>query len=170
MSGIIGWIAGKIKWALLLAAIGGPVIAYFSWQDGERIRRIAAQGVETQASVEGATRSRSKRGVTSYAIDLAWKDAAGQDRKAEKISVSRQFADRIIANDRLTVGSLRIKYLPDEPGKSGVVLVEDAAKQAETDSEMIYVGAGAGLIGIVGSGLFFLGGRRRERSEIRQAA
>lgn len=165
MSGIVGWITGKIKWLLLIAAIGGPVLAFFSWQDGERVRKIAAQGIEAQASVEGATRTKRRRGGTSYSVDLAWKDAAGKDRTAEKISVSTQFANRIIANDKLTVDSLKIKYLPDEPGKDAVIIADDAAKQADQDSEMIYVGAGAGAIGIVGSALFFLLGRRRQENE-----
>lgn len=169
MSGIAGWIASKVKWLLLIAAIGGPVLAFFSWQDGERVRNIAANGIEAQASVEGATRTKRRRGGTSYSVDLAWKDAAGKDRMAEKISVSTQFANRIIRNDKLTVDTLKIKYLPDEPGKDAVIIADDAARQADQDSEMIYVGAGAGAIGIVGSGLFFLLGRRRQESEAQTA-
>ncbi len=165
MSGIVGWITGKIKWLLLIAAIGGPVLAFFSWQDGERVRTIAAKGIEAQASVEGATRTKRRRGGTSYSVDLAWKDAAGKDRSAEKVSVSNEFANRIVRNDKLTVDTLKIKYLPDEPGKDAVIIADDAARQADQDSEMIYVGAGAGAIGILGSGLFFLLGRRRSEGE-----
>ena len=40
---------------------------------------------------------------------------------------------------------------------------------ADQDSEMIYVGAGAGAIGIVGSALFFLLGRRRQDNEAQAA-
>lgn len=165
MSGIIGWIAGKIKWLLLIAAIGGPVLAFFSWQDGERVRKIAAEGIEAQASVEGATRTKRRRGGTSYSIDLAWKDRNGQDRTAEKISVSTEFASRIITNDKLTVSTLPIKYLPDEPGKDAVIIQGDADKQATLDHEMIYVGSGAGVVGILGSALFFWLGRRRSENE-----
>lgn len=165
MSGIVGWITGKIKWLLLIAAIGGPVLAFFSWQDGERVRTIAAKGIEAQASVESATRTKRRRGGTSYSVDLAWKDAAGKDRSAEKVSVSNEFANRIVRNDKLTVDTLTIKYLPDEPGKDAVIIADDAARQADQDSEMIYVGAGAGAIGILGSGLFFLLGRRRSEGE-----
>ena len=46
-----------------------------------------------------------------------------------------------------------------------MIIADDAAKQADQDREMIYVGAGAGAIGIVGSALFFLLGRRRSESE-----
>lgn len=172
MSGIIGWIAGKVKWLLLIAAIGGPFMAYMSWQDGERVKKVVAEGVETQASVEGATRTKRRRGGTSYTVDLAWKDASGQDRTAEKVSISHQFASRIISNDRLTVDALPIKYLPGEQGKDSVIIRDDADKQADLDHEMIYVGAGAGVVGILGSGLWFLLGRRRSaaRTEAEQPA
>lgn len=172
MGGIIGWIAGKIKWLLLIAAVGGPFIAFMSWQDAERVKRIATEGVEAQASVEGATKTTRKRGGVSYSIDLAWKDAAGQDRKAEKVSISRNYSNRILMNDRIRVDTVPVKYLADDTSKDGVILRDDADQQAETDEEMIYVGAGAGLVGIVGSALFFLGGRRRkdESQEPQQAA
>lgn len=161
MGWIVSWVMGKLKWLLLIAAVGGPFVAYMSWQDGERVKRIAAEGVEAQASVEGATRTKSRRGVTSYSLDLAWKDVGGQARTVEKVSISREFADRIIANDKLQVGTLRIKYLPGEAGKSSVIIQDDAAKQADLDHEMIYIGAGAGVIGLLGSAFFFLSGRRR---------
>lgn len=165
MSGIVSWIMGKLKWLLVIAALGGPFLAYISWEDGERVKRVAAEGVEAQASVEGATRTRSRRGVTSYSLDLAWKDADGQSHTAEKVSISRDFADRIIVNDRLTVDTLRIKYLPGEAGKSGVIIQDDAAKQADLDHEMVYLGAGAGVIGVLGSAGFFLMGRRRSEQQ-----
>jgi len=164
MSGLIGWIAGKIKWLLLIAAVGGPVLAFMSWQDGERVKKVAAEGIEAQASVEGATRTKRRRSGTSYTVDLAWKDAAGQDRTADKVSISHQFASRIIANDKLTVDTVPIKYLAGEQGKDSVIIRDDADKQADLDHEMIYVGGGAGIIGILGSGFWFLLGRRR-RSE-----
>jgi hypothetical protein len=170
MSGIIGWIAGKIKWLLLIAAVGGPVVAYMSWQDGERVKKVVAEGIEAQASVEGATRTKRRRSGTSYTVDLAWKDASGQDRKAEKVSISHQFANRIISNDRLTVDTLPIKYLATEQGKDSVIIRDDADQQADLDHEMIYVGAGAGIIGILGSGLWFLLGRRRPEAETEQPA
>ncbi|MEN5083402.1 DUF3592 domain-containing protein [Bosea sp. TWI1241] len=165
MSGIVSWIAGKIKWLLLIAALGGPVVAFMSWQDGQRVRKIAKDGVEAVASVESATRTKRRRGGTSYAIDLAWKDAGGASRTAEKISISQDYARRIIVGDTIRVATVPIKYLPDEPGKDAVIIQEDAAKQVSTDDEMVYVGAGAGAIGLIGSGLFFLLGRRRSENE-----
>ncbi|MDR6870678.1 hypothetical protein J2Y55_001678 [Bosea sp. BE125] len=166
MSGIIGWAIGKIKWLLLIAAVGGPVIAYMSWADGERVKHVAAQGIETQASIESATRTKRRRGGTSYAVDLAWKDAKGEERKAEKVAVSLGFANQIIRAEKIVADTVWIKYLPDEPGKDAVILRDDAEAQANTDQELIYVGAGAGVVGIIGSALFFLSGRRRKDEQV----
>ncbi|SFJ81074.1 hypothetical protein SAMN05216304_11577 [Bosea sp. OK403] len=162
MSGIIGWTIGKIKWLLLIAAVGGPVVSYMSWADGERVKHVAAQGIEAQASIESATRTKRRRGGTSYALDLAWKGAKGEERKAEKVAVSLSFANQIIRAEKIVADTVWIKYLPDEPGKDAVILRDDAEAQANTDQELIYVGAGAGVVGIIGSALFFLSGRRRK--------
>lgn len=162
MSGIVGWIASKVKWLLLIAALGGPFIAFMSWQDAQRVKKVASEGIEAQAVVDGVTHTTRKRGGVSYTIDLAWKDQAGQDRKAEKVALSRAFADRIVVNDRISVSTLPVKYLADDPSKDGVVLRDDAAQQAKTDEELVYVGAGAGVVGIIGSALFFWAGRRRK--------
>ncbi len=170
MSGIIGWVTSKIKWLLVIAAIGGPVVAYMSWQDGERVKKIAAEGIEAQASVEGATRTKRRRSGTSYTIDLAWKDASGQDRTAEKISISHQFASRIIANDKLTVDMVPIRYLPGEQGKEGVIVTDDAEQQADLDHDMIYVGGVAGAVGIIGCGLWLMMARRRSEGVSEQQA
>jgi hypothetical protein len=163
LSGIIGWIVGKIKWLLILAAIGGPVLAYFGWEDAQRRQDIAKRGVEATATVAGATKTTRKRGGVSYTVNLQWKDANGKDRSAEKISISSDYARQIIRNDRLTIAETRVKYVPDATDdKSGVMIVADTGKQDDLDEGMIYAGAGIGAIGIVGSALFFFLGRRRE--------
>ncbi len=163
MSGIANWIVGKVKWLLVVLAIGGPFFAYIGWSDAERTARIASQGVEADAAITGATRKKRRRSGTSYALNIAWKDSKGELRKADDILISHRLAERVIRDDRIVMETTRVKYLPDEPEKSGVILVEDADEQASLDSGMTYAGLGAGAIGIVGSGLFFGLGRRRSR-------
>lgn len=161
---MLAWLIDKVRWLLLIAAVGGPALAYFSWSDAERIRDVETNGVEAVAVIEGATRSQRRRGGTSYSLDLAWKDGKGGVRKAEKVSVSRAFADQLVKNDKLTRNSLRIKYLRDDPSVTPVV-VEDASRQEDQDAFMVQAGIGVGAVGIAGSAVMLLMRRRRQTAD-----
>ena len=161
---MLAWLIDKVRWLLLIAAVGGPALAYFSWSDAERIRDVETNGVEAVALIEGATRTQRRRGGTSYALDLAWKDGKGGVRKAEKVSVSRAFAEQVVKNDKLTRNSLRIKYLRDDTTVTPVV-VEDATRQEDQDAFMVQAGIGAGAVGIAGSAVLLLMRRRRQTAE-----
>jgi hypothetical protein len=161
---MLAWLIDKVRWLLLIAAVGGPALAYYSWSDAERIRDVETNGVEAVAVIEGATRTQRRRGGTSYSLDLAWKDSKGGVRKAEKVGVSRAFADQIVRNDKLTRDAVRIKYLRDDPTVTPV-LVEDANRQEEQDAFMVQAGVGAGAVGIAGSALMLLLRRRRQTAE-----
>lgn len=159
---MLAWIFGKLKTLLLLAAIGGPALAGYMWWDEMRIRDVETRGIETVATIESATRVKRRRGGTSYDVDLAWQDKAGKQRNAKRVAVSTAFAGLIIRDDRIIRDKLRIKYLPDEIDATPI-LVEDAGRQAETDRDLMWVGAGAGAVGLVGWLLMLLAGRRRQQ-------
>ena len=157
---MIAWLVGKIRWLLLLGAVGGPVFAYIGWSDAERIKEVEKNGVEATAAIDGATRRKGRRSGVSYSVNLAWKDTKGNVQKAEKIAVSQSFADKIIRDDKIVRDTLKIKYLPDELDAKPVI-IEDAQRQDESDQFMMQAGLGAGAVGIVGSLLMLLRGRRR---------
>lgn len=160
---MIGWIVGKLKSLFLIAAIGGPALAGYMWWDAEHIRDVEARGLEVTATIDGATRTKRRRGGTSYDVNLAWKDQKGTARTATAVSVSTAFASQIIHDDKIVRDKVRIKYLTDDLDAKPILL-EDADRQASTDRELIWVGAGAGAVGIIGSLLFLLVGRRREET------
>jgi hypothetical protein len=158
---MLAWLIDKVRMLLLGAAIGGAVLTYLSWSDLERIRNVESNGVEATASIEGATRSQSRRGGTSYTLDLTWKDSKGAVRQAAKVGLSRTFADQIIQNGKLTRAVVRIKYLLDDESISPV-LIEDADRREDQDASMLQAGIGVGAVGIVGSALMFALRRRRQ--------
>lgn len=161
----MSWIVDKIKLFLLGAALIGPVLVYLGWSDASRIRDLETNGIETTALIEGATRSKRRRGGETYSLSLAWQDKKGQVQKAERVKVSSGFANQIIRDDKITRQSLRIKYLPEATIDSVPIVLEDATRQEEQDDFMMNLGLGVGALGIVGSGLFFLVGRRRRSPE-----
>lgn len=164
---MVGWILGKLKWLTILCAVGGPIVALACWQDGNRRRDVMTMGVQTEATIESATRVKRRRGGTSYKLDLSWTDA-GLKRKVEEVSISHALADKLIADNRLAADTLPIKYMPGEAGSpkesENVVVLEDTAYQEQTDRELVYVGLGAGALGLVGAALFFLPRRRRHEA------
>lgn len=157
---MIAWMLGKLKALFLVAAVGGPALAGWMWWDEMRIRDVETRGVAATATIEGATRVKRRRSGTSYDVDLGWNDAKGQARSAKRVAVSSAFATQIIRDDRIVRDKVRIKYLADD-AEAAPILVEDSGRQAETDRELIWVGAGAGALGIAGSLIFLVAGRRR---------
>lgn len=160
---MMNWIKNKLKWGLLAAAAGGAFLAYIGWSEGEHIRDVRARGIEAVALIEGGKES-TRKGNKSYTVDLAWKDASGVDRKASEVSISDGFAGKIIEGDTLTAGETRIMYLADSVSAAPIVL-DDAGTQEEENTAMFYAGLVIGGIGIVGSALFFLLGRRRQDAD-----
>ncbi|MEH3119575.1 MAG: hypothetical protein PGN25_18830 [Methylorubrum populi] len=165
---MVGWILGKLKWLAVLCAVGGPIVAFGCWQDGQRRREVMATGVQAEASIDGATRVKRRRGGTSYKLDLSWQDAGGLQRKAEGVSISHALAGQLIVENRLVADTLPIKYASADAGSpkadENVIILDDNAHQEQTDREMIYVGAGAGVLGLIASALFFLPWRRRREA------
>ncbi len=161
---MVGWILGKLKWLAVLCAVGGPILAVACWQDGERRKEVMATGIQAEAAIDSATRVKRRRGGTSYKLDLSWTDAGGLRHRAEGVSISHALAEQIIVDDKLVADALAIKYAKAEAGSKGdenVIVLADTAHQSDSDEAMIYVGAGAGILGLIGSGLFFLPRRRR---------
>ncbi|TDR87161.1 hypothetical protein [Enterovirga rhinocerotis] len=155
MGSIVNWVVGKLKWLLIIAAIGGPVSAFIGWQDVQRVNDVVAKGQEAEATIVSAVRKKGRRSGTSYAVDLAWKDDKGADRTAEEVRVSTALSNRLFRGDRIVVDTVRIKYLADSPGKAGVVLVDDIKEELALDRFMMIGGSIVGLIGLIGCGFIF---------------
>ena len=154
----------NLKWALVLAIFAGPAIAYFSYQDQQRIQRVMASGAEITAFVAGGTESRGRRGSRSYSLDLIWTDASGAEQ-SRTVDVSDAYAESIIVGDAITIETTQIKYLASETDDP-VVVVADAAEQAETAQFGIWLGIGGGIAGLILAPLWFwIAGRNKKRQD-----
>ncbi|HWA00892.1 MAG TPA: hypothetical protein VG841_11325 [Caulobacterales bacterium] len=151
----------QIKWLLVIAVFAGPAWAYFSYTEGKKIEHVMAAGVQTIAEVTGGE-ERTRRGVTTYNLDLAWADAGGL-RHAATVDISSEFAHRVVVDGNLTIGATEIKYLAEDP--STIVLVRDAEQQAADKQLNMWIGAGAGLLGLVFAPLIFWWERKRAKKQ-----
>ena len=162
MSRILAWIVDRLRWALAGAVAVGLLMVYWAWTDATRIRDVEQNGIEGVAVIEGATRAKRRRGGETYSLKLAWRDGKGETQRSDKVTISRTFADQIIRGDKIVRNTVRIKYPREMTMDSTPIVLEDAARQEETDDFMMKFGAGIAALGAVGSGLFFLVGRRRK--------
>lgn len=155
---IARWLS-NLKWVLLIAIVAGPGFAYFMWTELETIKRVAAEGVEATAIVDGGESRSGRRSGTTYTIHALWMDTNNAQR-AENIAISSEFATSIIQDDMLLIDAVQIKYLPADAA-APVFVVEDLSQQQADKELMIWLGLGACAIGVIGSAIFFLVGRRK---------
>jgi hypothetical protein len=152
------WLS-NLKWALVIAIFAGPAFAYWSYTEAQTLKRVMAEGVEATAVVDGGEVRSGRRSGTSYKIHAIWTDAAGAER-AEDISISSEYAGKVIEGDFLVVDSVVVKYLASDASVPAVV-VEDAPQQIADKELFMWLGAGAGVVGLIGSAIFFLVGRKK---------
>lgn len=152
------WLS-NLKWALVLAIFAGPGFAYWSYTEAQTLKRVMAEGVEATAIVDGGESTSGRRRATTYKIHAIWTDQAGAER-AENITISSEYAGRIIQDDFLMIESVVVKYMPNDPA-APVIVAEDAPTQIADKELMIMLGAAAGVVGLIGSAIFFLVGRKK---------
>ena len=158
----MSWILGKLKWLLLIGAVGGPAMAYFGYTGAEEIRDVLARGQEATATIDSGTIRKGRKSGTSHSINLSWADKSGKKQSAEKVSITSRLADQIIVGDKIVRDAVKIKYLADAPETKPVIL-EDADLKLSNNQEMVPLGIGAGVIGALGSA-FFLWRRKQAAS------
>jgi hypothetical protein len=159
---MIGFLLRRFKWLALLSTLlpfGLGPMEYVSTQDANEMR---ANGVEAVADIDGGTRTKRRRSGTSFSINLSWKDAAGKTRTAEKVSIGRSLADKLIRDDQLIVDKIKIRYLPLQP-ETAPVAVEELRAGGDPLTNALQL-AGATLpISLVGGLIFFFMHRRDRR-------
>ena len=153
----------NLKWALVIAIFAGPAIAYFSYQDQQRIQRVMANGAEITAFVAGGTEQRGRRGRRDYSLDLVWPDANGEPVQ-HTVDVSDAYAQSIIVGDSISIETTQIRYLASETD-GPVVVVADAPEQLETAQFGMWLGIGGGIAGLIFAPLWFWIERRNKKSQ-----
>jgi hypothetical protein len=152
------WLS-QLKWLLLIAIVAGPGFAYFEYTELDTIKKISAEGVIANAVVDGGETRTGRRSGTSYKIHAIWTDVNNQEH-AENIDISSEFAHKIVQDDMLLVDAVQVKYLPSDP-KAPVFAADDLPQQQQDKELMMYLGLGAGVVGLIGSAIVFMAGRKK---------
>ena len=160
---MIGWLLSRIKWLGLLGAAAPFLFAFISYSSTADENEMRANGVEAVAEIEGGTRTKRRRSGTSFSVNLAWKDKAGKEIKAESVSVGRGVADRIIRGDQLVVDTIKIRYLPDDLSKKPVI-AEELGEGGDPIMKALTMFGIMTPTAILGGLLFFFLHRRERRA------
>jgi hypothetical protein len=92
-------------------------------------------------------------------IHANWTDTTGAERQ-ESIEISSSYAAQIIGEGLILIDSVNVKYLPEEP-KVAAIITADGLQRIKDKELQTNLGAGAGLLGLIGSAIILLTGRRR---------
>ncbi len=153
----------QLKWVLLAASVAGPGFAYWSYTEAGKIEQVVASGVEAEAFVAGGTVTSGRRRGTTYKLDTIWADAEGAQHQDE-IAISSEYAQQVIVDDTLQIETVHVKYVPGN-AELPTSIAEAAATQLADKRLMVWLGIGAGIIGAIGSALFFVFGRNKKEEE-----
>lgn len=151
----------QLKWALAIAIIAGPALAYYSYNKGNVIRDVLAHGVAARGAVVRVDTQTHRRGGTTYTMRTGWLDAA-EAPHAGDIPISEAMAQRVVVNNELIIDHTTIKYLPADP-EGSVVVVDDAQEQLSEQQSQMWFGIVAGILGLILAPLMFWWERREEK-------
>jgi hypothetical protein len=163
---MLNWIFKRIKWGLLAAALGGPVVGYLGFDQGKKLTQLETEGATADAYITGASsETRTKRGVergTTYKLDLEWQDAAGQIRTASGVTLPSNLEAMVVQGGELAIETLPVRYLEADPSVAPVP-ADGLANEKSTADLMVKAGAGGGVLGWLG-GIAVLVMQRRKKA------
>jgi hypothetical protein len=156
---MLAGLLSSLKWLLVIAMVAGPLYACWTYSEAQTFKHVMADGVEADARVDRGEASTGGRSASSYKIHAIWTDNTGAERE-ESIEISPSYASRIIGEGFILIDSVNVKYLQDEP-KVAAIVAEDGPLRIKDKELRTNLGAGTGVIGLTGSAIFLLTGRRR---------
>ena len=80
------------------------------------------------------------------------------------MDISSSYANQIFVDDYIMIDTAEIKYLPAETAEP-VVLTADAAQQIENDRWMMWLGLGAGILGLIFAPIWFWADAKRNKRD-----
>lgn len=139
--------APTTAWVILaFGVIGGPIATYFSYTEKSRVERVESVGVETDAQVHGGQEKRGRKGSRSYTVKLSYQ-ANGQSYSKD-MNVTGSFFNSISNGDSMTVDTVKVKYLKENPDQA--IVVGGTDKQEFMMWLGILGGLGAAAVGLWG--------------------
>jgi hypothetical protein len=139
----------RLKLAAIIALVVGPCLAFVGFKEKQRIEKIEKNGVEVAGVPMGGEMRKGRKGGKTYKLQVIYPDTKGGS-KTNEFKVTRAFFESISTGDQITVETVPVKLLADQPDEAIIVGGSD------DDRLMFPVGIGAFLLGGVGTAFMFL--------------
>jgi hypothetical protein len=160
-------IGAGLLFGVLMAAVLGPLLTFFMWQNISEVRLIQAEGVEATATIVAARMKQGKKTGTTYYFDLSWRDDQGKVQKVTDVELSDVHAEKIASRQGLKTEYLRIKYLPSDPAQ--LIMLDDTSKDEVLlgrSFKWIIIISILGLVGALPAYMLMQRSDRREEAEM----
>lgn len=130
---------------LTVICLGSAVLlGISSHKDSRDAETMRANGREAIAVITGIHGTRSGDNKISYAIDLAWRDRSGAERRFGATHISDSYAQRIADQGVLITRQTTIRYL-EEDQTARPIIMADADERTRQDGigqvSMVVLGA-----------------------------
>ncbi|MCW1921397.1 hypothetical protein OKA05_02465 [Luteolibacter arcticus] len=141
----------RFKLVAIVALVAGPIVAFMGFKEKLRIDKIEKNGVEVAGIPTGGEMRKGRKGAKTYKINVVY-PVGGKNTKEFK--VTRSYFETISSGDALTVDTVPVKYLADQPDEAIIVGGSD------DDRAMLPFGIGAFVLGGAGTAFLFRKGAR----------
>lgn len=152
----------QLKWALVAAIFIGPVWAYFSYKDSQRIEHVMHDGAAYVATVREGYVQHHRRGPDEYSLQLVWSDESGF--QAQTVHISSAFADQVFQGDQVVIETAEIRYLASETD-GPVVVAADGVQQIEDKKFDMWFGIIAAIAGLILTPIAFIVERNSQKKQ-----
>jgi hypothetical protein len=134
----------------LFALVFGATMSISAWLDRHGYDAIRDHGTEAIAWITDAhaLASGGTQPRISHAIDLAWRDGSGNERRFRPTHISEQFWAGISSRETVVRRQVRIRYLEDDRGARPLI-AGDVTQRRVNDSVGIFFGGLALSAGLV---------------------
>ncbi|OYU87243.1 MAG: hypothetical protein CFE29_24810 [Bradyrhizobiaceae bacterium PARB1] len=145
-----GW---RISDVAALMAVVGLLAVLGAWDNARTIQRNLADGHPASAMITGAHQKSNRFPLTfdglrprlldeSYALDLAWRSADGEERMRQKVPVSGEFLATVMVGDKVRPVPVPIR-VTDEADAVPTIVPDAAERLRRLDDFQDFFGTGA---------------------------
>ena len=147
----------RLKLVAIVALVAGPIVAFIGFKEKQRIGKIEKDGVEVAGVPTGGEMHKGRKGAKTYKITVVYPaPVAAADApklpalpQSKEFKVTRKFFESISSGDQITVDTVKVKMLTDQPDEAFIVGGSD------DDRIMFPIGLGAFVLGGIGTVVLF---------------
>lgn len=140
----------RLKLVAIVALVAGPIVAYVGFKEKQRIGKIEKEGVEVVGVPTGGEERKGRKGGKTYKVTVAYPLTGNTlPPQSKEFKVTSEFFKSISSGDQITVDTVKVKMLKDQPDEAIIV------DGSDDDRALFPIGLGAFALGGIGTAVMF---------------